>query len=76
MNNYDALQEYNRKLASGEIVRAEPLDPIEKAKANPKSMRLAINAKCYDCTCFSRSEVTLCEITTCSLWSMRPWQRK
>jgi len=76
MKGTEALQEYQRMVKSGEIVRAEALNPIEKAKANPKSLRLAINAKCYDCTCYSRAEVTNCEITGCSLWAIRPWQRK
>jgi len=34
-----------------------------------------IEAKCWDCCCFQRKEVTLCEITDCPLWKFRPWQR-
>lgn len=49
--------------------------PVEKARENPRSMRLAINAKCWDCTCFQKSEVTKCVMTDCSLWNLRPWQR-
>ena len=52
------------------------LNPTEKALANPNSMRFAINAKCWDCCCFQRVEVTRCEITSCPLWNFRPWQRK
>ena len=40
---------YLEKLKSGEI---EKLDPIQKAKANPKSLRAAINAKCFECSCY------------------------
>lgn len=35
------------KRAAGEKIVV--LDPIEKAKANPTSLRMAINAKCWDC---------------------------
>lgn len=51
------------------------MDPLEKAKRNPKSLRAAINAKCYDCTCFQRAEVTKCPMKDCPLWHLRPWQR-
>ena len=76
MSNEDALKEYNRKVAAGEITRASARTPAEKAKAYPKSLRAAINAKCWDCCGFQRKEVTLCEITDCSLWIHRPWQPK
>jgi len=62
---------YRDKVASGEI---QNLSPSEKAAKNPKSMRFAINAKCWDCTCFQKREVTLCEMVDCSLWTFRPWQ--
>ena len=64
-------QEYRDKVASGEI---QPLSPSEKAVKNPKSLRYAINAKCWDCVCFQKREVTLCEMVDCSLWKLRPWQ--
>jgi len=64
-------EEYFKKLRSGEIIRQ---NPIEKAKANPSSRKLAIEAKCWDCCCFQRKEVTLCEIEDCPLWTFRPWQ--
>ena len=50
------------------------LDPIEKAHANPKSMRAAINGKCYECSGFQKMEVRDCHITDCCLWKLRPWQ--
>jgi hypothetical protein len=34
---YDALKEYHEKVKSGEIEKPVVLDPIEKAKANPKN---------------------------------------
>ena len=70
------LKEYNRKLAAGEIEKAEVLDPIEKAKQNPKSLRAAINAHCFQCSCYQRIEVTLCTAKDCPLHNLRPWQRK
>ena len=42
------LAEYREKVASGEI-EVVRLNPIEKAKNNPKSLRLAIDAMCFDC---------------------------
>ena len=52
----------------------KPLDPIEKSKANPKSLRLAINAKCFDCCCGQKTEVRQCTVESCSLWKLRPWK--
>ncbi len=69
-------EKYLEKVRNGEIVKAEQLDPMEKAKRHPTSLRMAINAKCYDCCGFSRKEVTLCEMMDCPLWQLRPWQRK
>lgn len=63
--------------ARGELVR---LNPIDKAKANPTSLRLAITAKCYDCEGQDadpgvRQRIGTCGIKTCPLWPVRPWQR-
>jgi len=74
MNNISKLQEYSRKVKSGEIIATTPKNPEEKAKANPKSLRLAINAKCWDCTCGQRMEIKLCEMTDCSLHQLRPYK--
>ena len=76
MADMTALQEYNRKVKSGEIQRTKPRSPEERAKANPQSRQLAIEAKCWDCCAFNKTEVSLCEITDCSLWHFRPWQPK
>lgn len=75
MNN-DALKEYQRKIAAGEIERSASKNPAEKALANPKSMRAAINAKCYDCTGQQINEIRLCEMTDCPLYKFRPYQPK
>ena len=39
-------------------------------------LRAAINAKCVDCCCGQKAEVRRCQITACSLWSVRPYQSK
>jgi len=41
-----------------------------------KSKSAAIKAKCLDCSCFQKTEVTLCTVKTCSLWEYRPYQIK
>jgi hypothetical protein len=69
-----ALAEYREKLKSGEIVRTKPLNPEEKAIANPNSMKCAIAAKCWDCSCGQREEIKTCEITDCSLYNFRPYR--
>jgi len=68
------LQEYREKLKMGLVEIPKPLDPIEKAKQNPKSLRFAINAMCFDCCCFQRVDVTLCTAVNCPLHKLRPWQ--
>ena len=70
----DALKKHGEMLRNGEVQPKPMLDPIQKAKQNPRSLRLAINAKCYDCTCFQKTEVKHCEMTNCPLWAVRPWQ--
>jgi len=72
LNN--GLAEYRKKLESGEIERAKPMDPIEKAHSNPKSLRAALNGKCFDCCCGQKVEVARCTATDCTLWNLRPWQ--
>jgi len=71
-----ARKAYTDKIKSGELQRVIPLDPIEKAKKNPKSLRAAINAKCYECSCYERIEVTKCTAKDCPLYDIRPWQRE
>jgi len=50
------------------------LNPIEKAKANPKSRLFAMNAHCFECSGDQYKEVTHCLVKECSLWPFRPWQ--
>jgi hypothetical protein len=56
-------------------------DPIEKANADPKSLRKAINGKCWDCIGAGcdpnpRAAIRDCVITDCTLWPVRPYQAK
>ena len=68
-------QEVNRrKRANGEEIVKK--NPLEAAKENPKSLRKAINAKCWDCCCFQRAEVKKCSVPNCPLYRLRPWQGK
>jgi len=59
---------------SGETI--ERLNPIEKAHKNTKSLRLAINGKCWDCCLGQKQEITYCQVESCTLWSLRPYQKK
>ena len=78
MNTETPLQKAQRvmreKREAGEEI--ERLDPIEKARRNPKSLRLAINGKCWDCCCGQRMEIKLCGVVDCSLHPVRPYQDK
>ena len=69
-------EKYLKQVRDGEIKMAERLNPIESARRDPKSRKKAIAGKCFDCTCYQRSEVTRCEHADCSLWPLRPWQRR
>lgn len=63
-------------------IKPEFLDPIAKSGAHPSSLRLAINAKCWDCCgagadgiAFTKTTIHLCTAReTCSLWNHRPYQ--
>ena len=68
------LAEYREKVKSGEIIRTKYLNPEERAKANPTSMKYAIRAKCWDCACGQKEEIKLCPITDCSLYNFRPYK--
>ena len=70
-DSQDGYKKYKALLKKG---HKTPIDPITKAKQNPKSLRFAINAKCYDCSCYQRNEVKHCTATDCSLHGVRPWQ--
>ncbi len=70
------LKEYRQKVRLGLVKTPKQLDPIEKAKQNPRSLRFAVNAKCYDCCGFQKVEVKFCTAVDCPLHNLRPWQPK
>ena len=41
-----------------------------------KSYSKAVKAKCLDCACFDKQEITHCEVKTCPLYKVRPYQVK
>ena len=62
-------------------IKAVILDPIEKARRYPQSLRFAINGKCWDCIGAGhdpnpRGAIRDCDIEDCTLWPVRPYQRK
>ena len=62
-------------------IKVEIKDPITKAYENPKSLRLAINGKCWDCVgagwdTHPRQAIRECLFTECTLHSVRPYQNK
>ena len=53
--------------------------PIVRASRNPRSLRLAINAKCFECSGGNTDpcvawRIGNCEVGDCSLWPQRPHQ--
>ena len=55
------------------------LSPVEKAQADPRSLRKAINAFCYECMGGdgepgARDHVRNCTAPKCPLYPVRPWQ--
>ena len=80
-SNLTSLQKariaFDKKRAAGELVR---LDPIQKANANPTSLRFAINAKCCDCAGGNdepnwRARVKYCNIIKCTLHPVRQYRK-
>ena len=51
-------------------------NPIEKSQQNPRSYKMAVDAKCWDCSHGQRLEVTHCQVVLCPLHALRPWQEK
>ena len=74
-----ALKEYQRKLAAGEVKRTIYRNPLEKLQDNPTSLRLAINANCFDCGGGEepnwRNRIKFCQILNCPLHKVRPYSK-
>lgn len=77
------LELARRRLAEMQTlgISVERLDPIEKARRDPKSKVKAIAAKCWLCVgagnvANPREDIRNCIITTCPLHSLRPYVSK
>ena len=66
-------------IASGQTI--ERKSPMEKHQSNPSSLRLAVNAKCFDCVGGEHADsgfrrcIRECNVTKCPLHTVRPYQR-
>ena len=77
MDTDKQLKKARAKRAENIRLGIPTLNPIEKAKQNPKSMRLAINAFCYECMGFAKSwrtDVRDCTAPNCPLYGFRPYK--
>ncbi|WP_299316261.1 hypothetical protein [uncultured Halomonas sp.] len=78
--NMNALQKAREtQKAKREAGELTVLDPVQKAHRNPKSLRLAINGKCWDCVGGAadpgpRQRIRDCPCTDCTLYAVRPFQ--
>lgn len=60
-------------------VRKGGLSPLLKSQKSPKSLRLAVNAMCWQCQgedadpCV-KWRIGNCEVKGCALWPFRPYQ--
>lgn len=68
-----------QKRESGDFA-VERLNPVERAKRNPNSLRAAITAHCYQCCGAGadpnvRQTIRDCGILDCSLHHLRPYQK-
>jgi hypothetical protein len=71
--NYDSV----KANSSGQIA-IKTITPIQRAWLNPKSLRLAINAQCFECIYDKsdvgtwRQQVEACPSVNCPLFCQRP----
>jgi len=71
------LQKARTKLAENRAKGTKPLNPIEKAKLNPKSRVLSIAAFCYQCMGMEpgwRNHIRECPSKDCPLFGFRPYK--
>jgi hypothetical protein len=76
----DRAQSRNRELSAAGIKRKR-LTPVERARLNPTSRKLAIAAKCYDCSGGGIDpgvveRIRDCNVSGCPLRPVRPYQRR
>lgn len=69
-----ALAAHREKVKSGEIVVVQKT-PMQEHLENPTSLRLAINAQCYDCMGQGTpTEIRNCTATNCHLYPVRTYK--
>lgn len=71
-----AREGYQEKLRLGLITRKVPLNPKEKWLKNKKSLRLSINAFCYECIGEKKDGIRNCTALDCPLYEVRPYRDK
>lgn len=74
-----ALQEYNEKVAKGEIERTPPKNPLQKWEENKTSLRKSVSAQCFMCMGGDDGdnvigEIRNCSSKVCTLWHVRPYK--
>lgn len=75
-NAKTALEKYRQDLKDGKVTK-QVKTPVEKLAENPKSLRLAVNAMCFQCMgCSSTSAADIrgCTSPKCALFEVRPYQ--
>jgi hypothetical protein len=78
----DALAEYRRKVAAGEIEAPQrSANPLERAQKRPTSLKMAIAARCWQCQGEGedvgwREAIKRCTVPSCALHPHRPYQVK
>ena len=67
-------ERYMKLLKEGKIKK---LNPLDKARENPTSLRKAVNAKCYNCCGGDNwiNRTRYCNMFNCPLWSVRPYSK-
>lgn len=71
----EGLRRHREAVKNGEIEKVSKT-PVQKLEGNPKSLRLAVNAMCYQCMGNSNtpSEIRDCTAKKCALYNVRPYQ--
>lgn len=72
MTRSEALAKARAARSSGWTIKT----PLEKwESSDKKSYRLAIDAKCWECSHGQREEIAFCAVTSCPLHCVRPYQK-
>ncbi len=71
--NFDSIKPH-----LSDQIPVKTITPIQRARLHPKSLRLAINAQCYDCIYDKtdigtwRQQIEACPSINCPLYCQRP----